>query len=103
MTLPEEPAGAKHTYHQFTIRAPRRDALQAHLKSRGIATRVYYPIPLHLQPAFAQLGHGAGSFPVAERLANEVISLPLFPAITEEQIERVVSAVRSFYEGGFQA
>ena len=103
VTLPEEPAGAKHTYHQFTIRAPRRDALQAHLKARGIATRVYYPIPLHLQPAFAHLGQGPGSFPVAERLANEVISLPLFPAITEEQIERVVSAVRSFYEGGSQA
>jgi dTDP-4-amino-4,6-dideoxygalactose transaminase len=100
VTLPEEPAGARHTYHQFTIRAPRRDALQAHLRARGIATRVYYPIPLHLQPAFANLGHGPGAFPVAERLAGEVLSLPLYPGITPDQIGRVADEVRSFYDEG---
>ena len=102
--LPEEPEGAKHTYHQFTIRAPRRDALQAYLREQGVATRIYYPIPLHLQPAFAHLGLGLGAFPVSERLAGEVISLPLFPGITREQIERVASCVRAFYaEGGSRA
>ena len=101
VTLPEEPEGAKHTYHQFTIRAPRRDALQSYLREQGVSTRVYYPIPLHLQPAFAHLGLGPGAFPVSERLAGEVISLPLFPGITREQIERVASCVRAFYaEGG---
>ena len=100
VTLPEEPAGARHTYHQFTIRAPRRDALQTHLRARGIATRVYSPIPLHLQPAFAHSGHGPGAFPVAERLAGEVLSLPLYPGITPEQIGRVADEVRSFYDEG---
>ncbi|HTK69846.1 MAG TPA: DegT/DnrJ/EryC1/StrS family aminotransferase [Candidatus Eisenbacteria bacterium] len=95
--LPEEPAGTKHTYHQFTIRAERRDALQTYLREQGVATRIYYPIPLHLQPAFAHLGHGPGAFPVSEQLASEVISLPLFPGITREQIERVASCVRAFY------
>jgi dTDP-4-amino-4,6-dideoxygalactose transaminase len=99
--LPEEPAGAVHTYHQFTIRALRRDALQAHLREHGIATRVYYPIPLHLQPAFAYLGLGPGAFPISEKLAGEVISLPLYPGITREQIERVASSIHAFYaEGG---
>ncbi|HET9939947.1 MAG TPA: DegT/DnrJ/EryC1/StrS family aminotransferase [Candidatus Eisenbacteria bacterium] len=97
VTLPEEPAGAKHTYHQFTIRAPRRDALQSYLREQGVATRIYYPIPLHIQPAFAHLGLGPGTFPVSEQLAGEVISLPLFPGITREQIERVASCVRAFY------
>ena len=97
VTLPEEPAGAKHTYHQFTIRASRRDALQSYLREQGVATRIYYPIPLHLQPALAPLGLGPGTFPVSEQLAGEVISLPLFPGITREQIERVASCVRAFY------
>jgi dTDP-4-amino-4,6-dideoxygalactose transaminase len=97
VTLPEEPEGAKHTYHQFTIRAARRDALQSYLREQGVATRIYYPIPLHLQPAFAHLGLGPGAFPVSEQLAGEVISLPLFPGITREQIERVASCVRVFY------
>ena len=101
VTLPAEPAGCRHTYHQFTIRAPRRDALQAHLKARGVATRIYYPIPLHLQPAFANLGNGTGAFPVSERLAGEVISLPLFPGITRDQVGRVAEEIRAFYaEGG---
>jgi dTDP-4-amino-4,6-dideoxygalactose transaminase len=99
VTLPPEPPGAKHTYHQFTIRAPERDRLQANLRERGIATRVYYPIPLHLQPCFASLGYRKGDFPVSERLAGEVLSLPMFPGITEEQVERVASAVREFYGG----
>ncbi|MGH7682566.1 MAG: DegT/DnrJ/EryC1/StrS family aminotransferase, partial [Candidatus Eiseniibacteriota bacterium] len=99
VTLPPEPVGAKHTYHQFTIRAPERDRLQEHLRERGIATRIYYPIPLHLQPCFASLGYRKGDFPVSERLAGEVLSLPIFPGITEEQVERVAGAIREFYAG----
>jgi dTDP-4-amino-4,6-dideoxygalactose transaminase len=99
VTLPPEPSGAAHTYHQFTIRAPERDRLQAFLAERGIATRIYYPIPLHLQPCFRPLGHRRGEFPVSERLASEVLSLPIFPGITEEQIDRVAAATRDFYSG----
>ena len=94
---PAEPTGARHTYHQFTIRAPRRDALQRHLAERGIGTRIYYPITLPMQPAFADLGHGSGDFPISEILASEVLSLPLFPGLTDEEQERVVSAIGDFY------
>ena len=97
--VPPEPAGAKHTYHQFTILAPERDRLQASLKERGIGTRIYYPIPLHLQPCFAPLGYRQGEFPVSERLAGEALSLPIFPGITEEQIDRVAGAIQGFYGG----
>jgi dTDP-4-amino-4,6-dideoxygalactose transaminase len=97
VTLPAEPPDAVHTYHQFTIRLADRDRLQVFLKERGIATRVYYPIPLHLQPCFADLGHARGEFPVAERLAREVLSLPIFPGITEDQIGRVAEGVRDFF------
>ena len=97
VALPPDPSGAAHTYHQFTIRAPERDRLQTFLRDRGIATRVYYPIPLHLQPCFEPLGHRRGEFPVSERLAAEVLSLPVYPGITAEQIDRVAGAVREFY------
>jgi dTDP-4-amino-4,6-dideoxygalactose transaminase len=100
VTLPEEPEGAFHTYHQFTIRAPERDRLQSFLRERGISTRVYYPIPLHAQPCFEYLGHATGDLPVSERLAREVLSLPIFPGVAPEQIERVARAVREFYGGG---
>jgi dTDP-4-amino-4,6-dideoxygalactose transaminase len=76
------------------VRHPRRDALAAALRARGIGTLVHYPIPLHLQPAFASLGHRAGDFPVAERAAREVLSLPLYPELPDEQALAVASAVR---------
>ncbi|HET9251895.1 MAG TPA: DegT/DnrJ/EryC1/StrS family aminotransferase [Candidatus Eisenbacteria bacterium] len=98
VTVPAEPAGSRHTYHQFTIRTQERDRLKQFLQERGVATRVYYPIPLHRQPCFADLGHRAGDFPVAETLAREVLSLPIFPGITEEEIARVTDAVREFFE-----
>ena len=96
--LPAEPPDSRHTYHQFTIRTRDRDNMQAFLKERGIATRIYYPIPLHQQPCFAELKHAAGDFPVAETLAREVLSLPIFPGITEEEIARVTDVVREFFE-----
>ena len=87
----------EHIFHQYTIRAERRDALAAHLRDRGIGCAVYYPTGLHLQPCFAHLGFGRGSLPETERAMAEVLSLPIFPELTAEQQDAVVSAVREFY------
>lgn len=84
-------------YNQYTLRADRRDDLQAHLKSKGIGNAIYYPLPLHLQPCFEYLGYREGAFPESERAAREVISLPIYPELTEGQLDEVVAAVRSFY------
>jgi dTDP-4-amino-4,6-dideoxygalactose transaminase len=83
--------------NQYTIRADRRDALQAHLKARGIGTSIYYPLPLHLQPCFAYLGYTEGQLPLAEAASREVLSLPVFPEMSEAQQGEVIAAVRSFY------
>ena len=98
VALPPDPQGATHTYHQFTIRAPKRDALADCLRERGIATRVYYPRTVPAQPCFADLGHAPGSFPVSERLAREVLSLPIYPGLRPEQVDRVAREIRAFYE-----
>ncbi len=84
-------------YNQYTVRAQRRDALQAHLKEQGIGSAIYYPLPLHLQPCFAYLGYQEGQCPEAERASREVLSLPVFPELTGVQRDAVVDAVRSFY------
>ena len=84
-------------YNQYTLRAERRDQLQAHLKERGIGTAIYYPLPLHLQPCFAYLGYRPGSCPEAERAAGEVLSLPVYPELTRSQLDEVAGAVRDFY------
>jgi dTDP-4-amino-4,6-dideoxygalactose transaminase len=84
-------------YNQYTLRAERRDELQAYLKERGIGSAVYYPLPLHLQPCFAYLGYKEGDFPESEKASNEVISLPVFPELTDSQRDEVVTAVRAFY------
>jgi dTDP-4-amino-4,6-dideoxygalactose transaminase len=94
VTLPREEPYATAVYHLFAVRHARRDALAAALRDRGIGTLVHYPIPLHLQPAFASLGYRAGDFPVAERAAREVLSLPLYPELPDEQALAVASAVR---------
>jgi dTDP-4-amino-4,6-dideoxygalactose transaminase len=87
----------EHIFHQYTIRAQRRDELQAHLKQEGIGHAVYYPIPLHRQPCFAHLGYRDGGLPVSEQAAHEVLSLPIYPELTRAQLDRVVDAVRGFY------
>jgi dTDP-4-amino-4,6-dideoxygalactose transaminase len=84
-------------YNQYTLRADRRDALQAHLKSVGIGSAIYYPLALHLQPCFAYLGYREGQCPESERATREVISLPVFPELTNAQRDEVVAAVRTFY------
>ena len=84
-------------YNQYTLRCERRDELQAYLKGRGIGTSVYYPLPLHLQPCFAYLGYQAGACPESERAAREVLSLPVYPELTQAQLDEVVAGVRSFY------
>jgi dTDP-4-amino-4,6-dideoxygalactose transaminase len=100
VVLPAEPEGAVHTYHQFTIRAPDRDRLQGFLREREIACRIYYPIPVHLQPCFASWGHKPGDFPLSELLAGEVLSLPVHPGLTPEQSARVADAIHEFYARG---
>ncbi len=84
-------------YNQYTLRAARRDELQEFLKQRGIGNSVYYPLPLHLQPCFAYLGYEAGDFPESERASKEVVSLPVYPELTDSQRDEVISAVRAFY------
>ncbi|MBI3269149.1 MAG: DegT/DnrJ/EryC1/StrS family aminotransferase [Planctomycetes bacterium] len=98
--LPSETPGAKHIYHVYCVRAERRDALLDHLKARGIGALIHYPIPIHRQGAYADLGLAEGSFPVTERTAREIVSLPMFPEMTEAEVREVAAAVQSFYRGG---
>jgi dTDP-4-amino-4,6-dideoxygalactose transaminase len=95
--LPTEQEGNFHIYHQYVVRVPNRDALMAHLEDRGVSTRVYYPLPLHLQKCFAFLGYGRGDFPEAERLAKESLALPIFVGLLPEEQERIVDAVAEFF------
>jgi dTDP-4-amino-4,6-dideoxygalactose transaminase len=95
--LPVEPEGLHHVYNQFVIRTPERDALREHLRNAGIPTEIYYPAPLHLQPAFAYLGYGAGAFPQSEEASQQVLALPVFPRMTEEQQKLVVDGIARFF------
>ncbi len=94
--LPEQPAHGRSVFHQFTIRHPRRDALREHLAKHEVGTDLIYPVPLHLQKCYAGLGKGRGSFPVAERAAETCVSLPIFPELTDAQVDHVVRAVNAF-------
>lgn len=95
LRLPKDEPG--HVYHHFVVRAPRRDELRAFLSQREIETEVYYPVPLHLMPCFAQLGYKSGDCPRAERAAAEVLALPVHPDLSEAQIDFVAEQVRAFY------
>ena len=87
----------EHIFHQYTIRVVNRDGLAAHLKAKGIGNKVYYPLALHLQPCFAGLGYQRGSLPATEQAMDEVISLPIYPELTEAQQDEVIAAVKGFY------
>jgi dTDP-4-amino-4,6-dideoxygalactose transaminase len=99
VTSPYESPDAYHVYHQYTIRAPQRDALAAYLKERGVGTMIYYPVPLHRQELYASLGYSEGSLPVSEVASREVLSLPMYPELTEAQQTSIVRAIRGFYSG----
>jgi perosamine synthetase len=97
LTLPVEPDGCFHVYHQYTVRAPGvRDRLSRYLESQGIDTRVYYPVPIHKSPLYRRLGYGDVRCPEAERAAEEVLSIPVHPALEETEVARIVETIRRF-------
>ena len=97
VTPPVEESGNRHVYHQYVVKAERRDELQAYLEERGVVTRVYYPLPLHIQHCFSYLGYKEGDFPVSEMLAGTVLALPIFPELLPEEQERTVEEIAGFY------
>lgn len=97
VTVPPVDPANEHIWHQYTIRADRRDELRAHLKESGIGCGVYYPLPLHLQPCFADLGYQLGALPVTETAMDSVLSLPIYSELTRAQLDEVVAAIRGFY------
>jgi dTDP-4-amino-4,6-dideoxygalactose transaminase len=96
--LPYRNLGERHIFNQYVVRTARRDELRAHLEARGIGTEVYYPLPLHEQQCFAYLGHAPDEFPIAHRVAAEVLALPIYPELTAEQREYVVEQMADFYQ-----
>jgi len=103
LQVPTVRAGAEHVFHLYVVQTPQRDALRAFLAERGIQTLIHYPIPAHLQPAYAHLGLPAGSLPVAERVAAEVLSLPMYPELGEAQVDRVCNAIHEFFRANSAA
>ena len=93
--LPRTRPGCRHVFHVYVVRSSNRDRLRAALGDAGVQSGVHYPIPVHLQPAHADLGYQAGAFPVAEAVAGEVLSLPIFPEMTLEQVKTVASVVNA--------
>jgi len=94
--LPQEAEHARHVYHLFVIRSKMRDALKAYLEKKGIGTAIHYPIPIHLVPSFAYLGYKKGDFPESEKACLEVLSLPMFPELTDSEIKTVTKAIAQF-------
>jgi dTDP-4-amino-4,6-dideoxygalactose transaminase len=92
VVLPVTRTGVGHVYHQYVVRTPERDSLSAWLRDRAIGTAIHYPVPIHLQPAYSgQIAHVA--LPVTERLAGEILSLPIFASLSDEEIDRVIAAI----------
>lgn len=97
LVTPQAAAEAEHVYHLYVIQVPDREALQAHLNEAGIATGIHYPIPIHLQPAYAELVHKPGDFPVTEQCAGQILSLPMYPHIAHEAIEYTANLIKAFF------
>ena len=100
LLLPGEAPGAESVWHLYVIRAEQRDALKEHLISRGISASIHYPIPIHVQPAYLDLGYKKGDFPVTESCAHQVLSLPMYAEISQDQIEYVAKTIRNFLSAG---
>ncbi len=96
VTVTHEAKDNVSVYHLYVIQVDDRDALQRFLSEKGIATGLHYPLPLHLQKAYAHMGHKKGDFPVTERIADRLLSLPMFPELTHEQMDYVVDSIKSF-------
>lgn len=96
VTLPTTSPGNNNTWHQYTIRSTKRDALQSHLKERGVDSMIYYPVPIHFHEPYRRFANGAGSVPITEQIANEVLSLPMHQHLTDEQARYVAACVREF-------
>ncbi|HVZ65812.1 MAG TPA: DegT/DnrJ/EryC1/StrS family aminotransferase [Lacunisphaera sp.] len=96
LRLPREAPGCESVYHLYVVRHPARDRLKEHLEQCGVGSALHYPVPLHLQKCFASFGHQPGDFPVAERAAAECLSLPIYPELTDEQVEHVAASIRRF-------
>jgi dTDP-4-amino-4,6-dideoxygalactose transaminase len=97
LQLPQQATYAESVWHLYVVRHPRRDELKAHLDANGVGCALHYPLPLHLQKCYASLGYKAGDFPSAERAANQCLSLPIYPELTDAQILRVVEVVKGFF------
>ena len=95
--LPHRTGTGRHIFNQYTVRVKDRDRLRGHLNEAGIGNSVYYPVPLHQQECFRELGYSEGSFPVAEQACREVLSLPVYPELEPDMLEQVVESIRSFY------
>ncbi len=98
ITLPSVAENAESVFHLYVIQIEKRDALLEHLHKEGVFAGIHYPIPLHLQPAFKHLGYAEGAFPHSEQLGNQCLSLPLFPELTEDEVQAVAKAVKAFFQ-----
>ncbi|HPY32253.1 MAG TPA: DegT/DnrJ/EryC1/StrS family aminotransferase [Verrucomicrobiota bacterium] len=97
LRLPREAEGCESAWHLYVVRHPQRDALKQHLEAHGVGCALHYPLPLHLQKCYAHLGYQAGDFPVAEKAARECLSLPIYPELTDAQLERVAAVIQNFF------
>jgi len=100
VVTPKVAQDRSHVFHLYVAQVPKRDELRERLSEASIASGLHYPVPIHLHPAYESLGHSAGDFPNAERIASEGVSLPMFPELTEEQVGRVVDVIRTHVEQG---
>jgi dTDP-4-amino-4,6-dideoxygalactose transaminase len=97
LQLPREASNSESAYHLYVVRHPRRDELKKHLEANSVGCALHYPLPLHLQKCYASLGYKAGDFPVSEKAARECLSLPIFPELTDKQIQRVAEVIKDFF------